>query len=178
MKANDTNANRAGAKNATRRSFLKSGALLAVPLAAAAAPAAIAADDSLKSRLARLEDEAALRDLHDAWLRQFNAGAADATPLLAESSGAAHGQAIRRMAPDHAAGPDAFDIAPDGKSASGRFHCVVEIETPIARDSTLAEMAHAQGAGFVSRTDRRLLRVSYAKRSGGWAIASAELEAV
>lgn len=174
MKANDTNAKRAGAKNATRRSFLKNGALLAVPLAAAAAPAAIAADDSLKSRIARLEDEAAIRDLHRAWLRELNAGSADAKSVLTGSEGSTPGRDVRRITPDHAAASDAIEIAPGGRSASGRFHCVVEIETPIARDSTLAQMAHAQGSGFVSRTERRVLRVAYAKSSGFWSMASAE----
>lgn len=171
-------ANNGTAKNATRRSFLKKGALLAVPLAAATAPAAIVADDSLKSRLARLEDEAAIRKLHAAWLREFNAADANATaPLLAAKS-ATPAEVVRRIAPDHAAAPDAIEIASDGHSAFGRFHCVAEIETPIARDSTLAQMAHAQGSGFVRRTERRLLRVTYAKSSGAWSIASAVLAPV
>jgi hypothetical protein len=206
-------ANQMTSKNATRRSFLKKSALLAVPLAAAAAPAAIVADDSLKSRLARLEDEAAIRNLHHAWLRQFNAAdvsaaaplanpkasalgaSADSSghdfsrvvsglgdtrlqPLRDELSEAASAEILRRIAPDHAAEPDAVEITPDGASASGRFHCVVEIETPIAPDSTLAQMAHAQGSGFLRRTERRLLRVTYAKSSGAWSIASAELAPV
>jgi len=174
MKANDPNA-----KNATRRSFLKNGALLAVPLAAAAAPAAIVADDSLKSRLARLEDEAAIRNLHASWLRQFNAAdASAAAPLLANSKSAAPGEIVGRIAPDHSAAPGVIDIAPDGRSASGRFHCLVDIETPIARDSTLAQMAHAQGSGSVRRTERRILRAAYAKSSGAWSITSAELAVV
>jgi hypothetical protein len=170
MKANNTTP-----KNATRRSFLKKGALFAVPLAAATAPAAIVADDSLKSRLARLEDEAAIRNLHAAWLRQFNAGDVGAAASLAATESAASGEVLRRIAPDHAAAPDAIEITSDGNSASGRFHCVVEIETPIARDSTLAQMAHAQGSGFVRRTERRLLRVTYAKSAAAWSIASATL---
>jgi hypothetical protein len=176
-KASNANAHDANAKNATRRSFLKKGALLAVPLAAATAPAAIVADDSLKSRLARLEDEAAIRNLHAAWLRQFNAADAKAAAhLMANSKSAASSEILRRIAPDHAAAPDAVDVASDGRSASGRCHCVVEIEAPIARDSTLAQMAHAQGSGFLRRTERRVLRVTYAKSSGAWSIASAELE--
>jgi hypothetical protein len=196
-KASSANAHDVKAKNATRRSFLKNGALLAVPLAAAAAPAAIVADDSLKSRLARLEDEAAIRNLHASWLRQFNAAGASAAapdssghdfsgaasgstktrlqPLRDTPPAAEPGEILRRIAPDHAAAPDAIDVAPDGRSASGRFHCLVEIETPILRDSTLAQMAHAQGSGFLRRAERRVLRVTYAKSSGAWSIASATL---
>ena len=76
-------------KTSTRRSFLKGGALLVAPLAAAAPPA-ILADDALKVRLARLEDEAAIRELHQTWLRRVNAGADDAAArLFADSEGAA-----------------------------------------------------------------------------------------
>jgi hypothetical protein len=167
----------------TRRSFLKRSALLAAPLAAAA-PAAIMADDGLKARLARLEDEAAIRELHETWLRQVNtnaddtAGARDPTPLFADAEGAAFGQSVRSIAADHAGEPDAIEIAADGKSASGRFHCAVEIETKIAQDCTLARMAHAQGGGFVRWTERRVLKIAYVKASGAWAIAKIELRPV
>jgi hypothetical protein len=168
----------------TRRSFLKGGALLAAPLAAAV-PAAIIADDGLKARLARLENEAAIRELHQAWLRRVNTRVDNTTraggtarPLFADSEGAALDQAVRSIATDHAGQPDAIDVAADGKSAAGRFHCVVETETAIAQDSTLAQMAHAQGSGFVRRTERRVLKVEYTKPSGAWAIAKVEFAPV
>lgn len=145
----------------TRRSFLKKGALLAAPLAAAA-PAAVLADDGLKARLARLEDEAAIRKLHQTWLREINSGSG--SPM----------EGIRSIAPDHSGEPDAIEIAPGGKSAAGRFHCAVEIETAIPQDSTLAQMAHAQGSGFVRRSERRILTVNYVKASGSWSIANAQ----
>jgi len=166
----------------TRRSFLKRGALLAAPLAAVAAPAAIMADDELKARLARLENEAAIRELHQTWLRRFNArkdettGAHDAAAaLFANREGAALDPSVRGIAPDHAGEPDTIEVAADGKSATGRFHCALEIETAIPQDSTLAQMAHAQGSGFVRRTERRILKVEYVKASGAWAITRAEL---
>lgn len=162
----------------TRRSFLKRGALLAAPLAAAV-PAAVLADDGLKARLARLEDEAAIRELHQAWLRRINTGAGDAaTPLVADPEGTAFDQAVRSIAADHAGQPDAIEVAADGKSAAGRFPCTVEIETSIAQDCTLARMAHAQGGGFVRRTERRVLKVEYVKASGAWAIAKVEFASV
>ena len=55
-----------------RRSFLKTGAIAAAPLAALA-PAAALADDGSKARLARLEDERAIESLHRAFLRQPSA---------------------------------------------------------------------------------------------------------
>lgn len=161
--------------NSTRRSFLKRGALLAAPLAAAA-PAAILADDGLKARLARLEDEAAIREVHQAWLRSINAGATDgAARLVPDFEGIAPEQTVRGISADHAGQPDAIEVAANGKSASGRFHCAVEIETAIAQDCTLAQMAHAQGSGFVRRTERRVLNVRYVKMSDGWAIAKVGL---
>ncbi|MGH9612607.1 MAG: hypothetical protein ACRD4P_05965 [Bryobacteraceae bacterium] len=168
---NETNYTRS-----TRRSFLQRGALLAVPLAAAA-PAAVIAEDGLRTRLARLEDEAAIRELHHAWLRRINsmkaitAGAGEAATLLfADSEGTAFDQTVRSIAADHAGEPDAIELAADGKSAAGRFRCAVEIESAIARDCTLARMAHAQGGGFVRRTERRVLKVEYVKAGGAWAI--------
>jgi hypothetical protein len=166
----------------TRRSFLKRGALLAAPFAAVAAPAAILADDELKARLARLENEAAIRELHEAWLRRINTrkdratvAGDEAAALFANPKRAAFDPDVRGIAPDHAGEPDAIDVAADGERAAGRFHCVVETETAIARDSTLAQMAHAQGGGYVRRAERCVLKVEYVKASGAWLIAKAEL---
>jgi hypothetical protein len=166
----------------TRRSFLKSGALLAAPLAAAV-PAALVADDGLRARLARLEDEAAIRALHQGWLRRINvragAGAGDTVaPLFADAEGAKSDQAVRNIAADHAGEPDAIEIAADGESAIGRFQCAVEIESAIAQDCTLARMAHAQGGGFVRRTERRVLKVEYVKADGAWAIAKVDFASI
>jgi hypothetical protein len=164
--------------DSTRRSFLKGGALLAAPLAAAV-PAALVADDGLRARLARLEDEAAIRALHQSWLRQINTRAGDAiAPLFADADGAAPDQAVRTIAADHAGEPDAIEIASDGKSAIGRFQCAVEIENAIAQDCTLARMAHAQGGGFVRRTERRVLKVEYVKADGAWATARVNLSPI
>lgn len=162
----------------TRRSFLKGGALLAVPLAAAA-PAAVLAEDGLKARLARLEDEGAIRELHQTWLRRVNARAGGAVmPPFPDPEATAFDQAVRGIAADHAGEPDAIEVAPDGKSAAGRFPCVLEIETAIPQDCTLARMAHAQGGGFVRWTERRLLEVEYVKPCGAWAIAKIEFALV
>jgi len=158
----------------TRRSFLKGGAVLAAPLAVAL-PAAVMADEGLKARLARLEDEAAIRELHQTWLRRINTGAGDATAsLYASPEGATFDQAVRGIAADHSRQPDTIELAADGKSAAGRFHCALEIAAAIAQDCTLARMAHAQGGGFVRRTERRVLKVEYVKASGAWAIAKVE----
>ena len=159
--------NETGARSTRRSFFLKGGALLAAPLAAAG-PAAAIADTQLESRLRRLEDEAAIRELHRTWLWRINAGAADPTRALLDAS-------VRGIAPDSSAAPDAIQIAADGGSAAGRYSCTVEIETGIARDCTLAQMAHAQGSGSVRKTERRVLTVDYLKTGGAWAIAKTQL---
>jgi len=156
----------------TRRSFLKGGALLAAPLAAVAAPGAVMVDDKLKTRLAKLENEAAIRKLHQTWLRRINTGAREASAeLFADLKSAAFDPAVRGIAADHAGEPDVIEVAADGKSAAGRFRCFVETETAIPQDSTLAQMAHAQGGGFVRRLERRVLKVEYVKADGAWSIA-------
>lgn len=160
--------------SSTRRSFLKSGAVLAAPLAVAL-PAAVLADEGLKARLSKLEDESAIRELHQTWLRSINTGSGDATAsLYANPKAAAFDQSVRSIAADHSGQPDAIELAADAKSAAGRFHCSMGIETAIAQDCTVARMAHAQGCGFVRRTERRILKVEYLKASGTWAIAKVE----
>jgi len=162
----------------TRRSFLKGGALLAAPLAAVAAPAVFAADEELKARLAKLENEAAIHSLHQSWLRRVNLGAAGAATPFADSKNVALDESVCSIAADHAGQPDTIEIAADGRSAAGRFGCAVVIETRIAQDCTLAQMALAQGGGFVRRTERRVLKVEYAKAPGTWGIVKAEFAQV
>jgi hypothetical protein len=158
----------------TRRSFLKGGAVLAAPLAVTL-PAVVMADEGLKARLARMEDEAAIRELHQAWLRQINTGASDATAsLYARPEGALFNQAVRGIAADHSGKPDAIELAADGNSAAGRFDCAVETAAEIAKDCTLARMAHAQGGGFVRKTERRVVKIEYVKVSGVWVIEKVE----
>jgi hypothetical protein len=152
----------------TRRSFLKVGALLAAPMAVPAA-AAIGSSGA-EARLAEHEDKAEIRDLHRAWLRDIAGRSADAAALIGP------GAVLHRIAPDHDA-EDAIMIAGDGKSASGRFACTVEIGTELAPDSTLAQMAHAQGEGFVLRTERRTIAADYVKTQTGWTMAGIALTA-
>lgn len=60
-----------------RRSFLKSGALVAAPLAVMAPVAALAGDES-RAKLARLEDERAIEALQRKFLRHVNGGGSSA----------------------------------------------------------------------------------------------------
>jgi hypothetical protein len=152
----------------TRRTFLKGGALLAAPIAAASVSAVALADDGSKARLGRLEEEAAIRKLHQSWLRRINAGERDA--LL--------DPAVRRITADHVGAPDRIELASDARSAVGYFDYVVEAETPLALDCTLAQMAHAQGHGTTRRSERRMLTVEYTKTLGTWKIGNVALTTV
>jgi hypothetical protein len=143
--------------NATRRSFLKRGALVAAPLAATSVCAVALADDAAQRRLARLEAEAAIRTAHQSWLRQFNA------------AGAGLGS-VHRITAHHAGIPDRLAVAADGTSAVGHYDCAVEFQALLPQDSTLSQMAHAQGHGTVHQTQRRMLTVEYSRSAAGWSI--------
>ena len=149
---------------ASRRAFLKKGALLAAPFAAAV-PTVALADDGTKARLKRLEDEAAIREAYQAWLRRVNAGGTSEGEL---------DEAIRSIAADLKGAPDALEFTSDGLRATGRYACLVEVETPIVADCTIAQMAVAQGTGTMLRVERRVLTLNYAKADGTWTIAKAE----
>jgi hypothetical protein len=143
----------------TRRAFLKGGAAIAAPVAAVA-PAIALAQNGLHARVQRLEDDAAIRELHHSWLREVNAGEREV--LL--------GHVVRRIIADHAGAPDRVEIAADGQSAVGYFDCVIETEAPLAEDCTLVQMANAQGSGALHRTERRTLTIDYSKIRGDWKI--------
>ena len=152
----------------TRRSFLCGGAVLAAPLAAASIPALAFADDRLTASAERLQDEAAIHDVHQAWLRRVNRAEGDA-----RLDGA-----VRRILADHAGAPDKIEIAADGRRAVGYFDHLLELETPLPEDCTLAQMARAQGNGTVRRIERRLLTIDYAKAGDHWEIVKIALAAV
>ncbi len=158
----------------SRRYFLKAGAMLAAPLAAMSG-AALASDGS-KARLAQLEDERALRDLHQTWMRNANAETMlrRGLPRL-NPDAVAVGDKIRSIMANQVGPTDEIEIAAGGKRATGRFHCAVELETPIAPTCTLARMAHLQGGGFVRRTEARVLTIDYVKADGVWSIVLAKL---
>lgn len=145
----------------TRRFFLKAGAVLAAPMNGPAL-AAIGGD----ARVAEHEDQAAIRIVHQDWLRDINGGRAVAQTQV--------GETVRRIAEDHEGDADMIAVASDGRSASARFACAVEIETALSRETTLEQMAHAQGEGFVRRTERRAVAADYVKTRYGWTIARVE----
>jgi len=155
-----------------RRSFLKSGALIATPVLAAV-PVAALADDGSRAKLARLEDERAIEALHRSFLRQVN-GSGDCAALVTSSDAVDLGEGLRSIAEDLAAEAK-IELAEDGLSARARCACRVERETEFAGDSTLEQMARFQGQGSHRHEERGVLAVDYVKRSEGWLIAKARL---
>jgi hypothetical protein len=150
-----------------RRSFLKGAAIAAAPVAAAGA-ATVAVADERHARLARLEAEAQVRAVHQDWLRKVNTGERAEAARLHE--------AVTRLDTDHAGEPDSITLAADGQRAEGRYHCVVETETPRPLDCTLAQMAAAQGEGMLRHSERRVLKARYVRADEGWAIDTLRFE--
>ncbi|MEO6151936.1 MAG: hypothetical protein ABIT09_09370 [Croceibacterium sp.] len=154
-----------------RRSFLKSGALVAAPLAAVAVPASALADDGAHTRLAGLEDARAIEALHRAFLRQFNDGG-ECGQFVARAGAVTLEQGLRSIADDPAA-DDTLEL--DGIRAASRRGVRVEFDTAFAGHSTLEQMARFQGHGSHRHTEARVLAADYIKDSGSWRIARLRL---
>jgi hypothetical protein len=150
-----------------RRSFLKTGAIVAAPFAVAAPVAAFAADD----RLARLEDERAVEALQRKFLRHLN-GAGDCGEFIASSDAVDLGEGLRAIAEDDEV---RVELAEDGLTAAARCPCRVEREAEFAGDSTLERMARFQGQGSHRFEERRVLATEFVKVADGWRIAAARL---
>ncbi|MCW2413067.1 MULTISPECIES: hypothetical protein [unclassified Sphingobium] len=144
----------------SRRSFLKSGAFIAMPLISV--PTAALADEGAAMRLAQLEDEAAVRTVHERWLRD-NAG------------GVTHLDGASAVTPDHGGDPLAIEIAGDGRSAIARQPCIVETASVLEADCTFAQMALAQGNSCMRNIERRVLITNLAKSDDGWVVTKAQL---
>ena len=112
---------------ASRRSFLKGGAIAAAPLAVGV-PAIAVADNEHKARAQRLQDEAEIRALHAAWLRKVATGE-DASGLFADAKASRLDRSIQAVSADHTGHPDRIEIAADGLIASGRFAVLADLQT-------------------------------------------------
>lgn len=157
-----------------RRFFLGAGAVLAAPVAAAAGAAGVTAEHgALEARLAALEDERAIRELQQAYVRHVNAGTEPAAELFADPARASTDPVIRELAFDTTGD---IEIAADRRRAVASCACVVSIDEPIAAPGcTLVDMARAQGEGVLRRTERRTLTQTFVRRGGIWKIEGAAL---
>lgn len=156
-----------GHSTTDRRSFLKTGALAAAPLAVAAPVTALAGDDS-RAKLARLEDERAIEALQRKLLRHLN-GTGDRPAGVADL-----GSGLRAIAEDHSH-EAVVELADDGLTARTRCACRVEREVAFTGDTTLERMARFEGHGSHRFEERRTLATEFVKGRDGWTIARAEL---
>lgn len=144
-----------------RRSFLKTGAIVAAPLAMMA-PSVGLADDGSGARLARLEDEKALAALHREVVRQVNRGERKLPGgLTAIADDPAHDLQIA--------------FADDGRRATCRRACRASFRTDFTGHSTIEQMHRLQGQGLHSHEETRVLVAEYTKGKDGWAIKSLHL---
>ncbi|WP_305096515.1 hypothetical protein [Croceibacterium aestuarii] len=156
-----------------RRSFLKTGAVAAAPLAAFA-PVAALADDASKARLARIEDERAIEALERDFLRRVNAPNAGRCGELFACGKAPHlGEA--QISADLAGEAPAIAFAADGQSATLRRAVTTTREVHFTGDSTLEQMARLQGHGSHRHTEDRTLVARLTKNKDGWRFASVDL---
>lgn len=157
----------------SRRAFLKTGAIAAAPLAAAGVPVAALAADGSKAKLARLEDERAIGELHGKLLRGLNTGTAD--QLFANGKAPALEPGLRAVAPDHSAEPGAIAFGEDGNSATQRQPVKAEIARELEGDGTLIQMARLQGNTLAPAVLSKTLVAQYVRTGRGWAIESVAL---
>ncbi len=159
----------------TRRLFFgAAGAAAAAPLAfVAPAMAAKPTGDDLAVRLARLEDQDALRTLQAAYVRHVNAQSrSDLEALFAEAAAAHLDATVRSLIGEPAV--DGIQIAPNGLTATVRGSYLVETATPIDGEGTVVSMARLQGDGVVRKSERRTLAISAVKVDGAWKIERTE----
>jgi hypothetical protein len=156
--------------NTTRRTFLKTGAFVAVPAAGLGLPAvALAADDS-RAALLRLQDERLLESLTRDFVRAFSRGGVDeASALFAD------GKAPVLPFSNLVLTDEAHDIAIADRSASARFACTVDVAQPLEGEETLVRMARLQGNAAAVQVAGKTLTASYIRHQSGWRIASIAL---
>jgi len=158
-------------RTSTRRKFfLKAGAAMSAPAAfatgirpAAAGPAA------LEEKLAKLEDEMALRRLRSDTIAEINRASREVLDELE------HG--LRQIVADHANDAAACVVVSVDRAAARIFvPCAARLEAQIeAPGSSLVDMARLQGEGVLMRTEARVLEITCTRRSGGWQLSRAEL---
>jgi hypothetical protein len=159
-----------------RRFFWKAGAVLSAPVAAGvdSATARGSADRTLAARITFLEDVDAVRELHYAYARLLGRGAhAEAAALFLKPSESRFDDTVRMLSADRLVERNTVEITRDGKTATARIRCTVEIATMIEPRCTLVDMARGQGEGVVRRSETRVLEGRYVKREGVWKIAHA-----
>jgi len=146
-----------------RRSFLKTGALVAAPLAVLAPAAAIAADDSA-AKLARIEDERAIEGLMRGFLRRFNGkgNAEDCGQFIASAGAIRIDPQVRAIREDARADAE-LAFADDGHSARWTRPAEVELLANFAGQTTLEKMARFQGQGSARSLAKQRIEAEFVR---------------
>lgn len=162
-------------KNLTdRRSFLKSGAVVAAPLAIIA-PAAVMADDGSRAKLARLEDERAIAALTRDFLRQFTGdAAAQCRALLADNCAISLTPGVQRISAITAI-EDVLLLDDSGTSASASLSCTAHEAHLFEGDTTIERILRWQGDGIHHTQQERALDLAFSKGRGGWKIVQLQM---
>lgn len=157
--------------------------------------------DRLTHRLGVLEDEKAIRTLHQSYESHLDNGRyEDVVGLFAEKGEVAFNggvfegkeQGVSRLyrecfapnltgkkigtAPDFPAEQESIEVAADRLSARAQFPYAIEVGAPMPSDSQLVQMARLQGEGIMKWTECGMYEASYVKdaRNGNWKIARLE----
>lgn len=146
--------NRLEKTNAGRRAFLyRSGAAISGVLGAATVGLAERSPGSS-------DDVAAIRRLY----REY------AATIASQTVDPSNTEPVHvRLLHDRAAPDDIIVVAPDGQSASARFHCMVQTVQPLVGDARLIEMARLQG-NTTSWWERGVHSLDCVKTGDGWKI--------
>lgn len=190
--------------NGRRSFFFKLGAG-ATALASTAAMAAPAGADDPARKLALLEEERALRTLHEAFERALDNGAYDEVVdlfaddaqvvfnngVFANRSGIGRlyrerfraGKTGKRIEPapgfalDSERQQERIEVSADRLSAEAVFPYSIQVGAPIETESSLAGMARLHGEGVRTWWEGGVYRVSYRKDADGrWKIGRLEYE--
>lgn len=196
-------------QNTGRRSFIwKAGAALSAGLAATVPGMARASnnDKDLMRRLARMEDEHAIRELHRSYENFLHSGRySEIAGLFTDNAEVifnggiyrdrnrgisrlyrdhfSAGMTGRLMGPapgfeiDDAQQPDVLELSEDGRSARGRFTYSIQVGAAIDDDSVLVKMARLHGEGIRKWWEGGIYEVTYVKH-GSWKIARLEHRAL
>jgi hypothetical protein len=171
-------------KKSTRRAFfLNGGAVLGAGVAATAGAAGLmsaGADAGAATPDARgaaegrtvggsAEDREAIRRLHLAFVARLEERGADAPANLFGDPGTVQLGAYRQTPSQQ---NDQVNFSEDGLRATARFHCEVELCTPLQGDCTAAQMARLQGLTASRRWETGRFEASYVKMRGQWEMAS------
>ena len=193
--------------NNGRRSFLwKAGA--AMTAAAAAVVPGIAKSsagknteaETLAHKLGMLEDEKAIRTLHQTYEALLDSGNYEKVAGLFKedaavvfNGGVFKGEnSVARLYRDHfsagltgkklgpvpgiEAASETVTVAEDRKSAKAQFPYSIQVGAPMRSNSSLVQMARLQGEGIVKWCESGIYEISYAKcrKEGSWKIAKIE----